>query len=180
MRGRLLSTIKITSSQNYTPSRWAKTLVVEMVGGGGSGAGAPAVNTGTNYVSCGSPGAAGAYAQFCIDLTTLPISEIPLTVGAAGVGAVGGSGSAGGSTSFGAYVTCGGGGYGMRFPLRPERLHGGAPQLAALSYQPRHQDSPSSVISKGRMDGPRLFSAGLVVPARVSAFLSQSPARHRL
>lgn len=119
MRGRLLSTIKITSSQNYTPSRWAKTLVVEMVGGGGSGAGAPAVNTGTNYVSCGSPGAAGAYAQFCIDLTTLPISEIPLTVGAAGVGAVGGSGSAGGSTSFGAYVTCGGGGYGNAICAAP-------------------------------------------------------------
>lgn len=119
MRGRLLSTIKITSSQNYTPSRWAKTLVVEMVGGGGSGAGAPAVNTGSNYVSCGSPGAAGAYARFIVDLTTLPISSIPLTIGSAGVGAIGGMGSGGGSTSFGTYVTCGGGGQGQTISAAP-------------------------------------------------------------
>ncbi|NHN93808.1 glycine-rich domain-containing protein, partial [Acetobacter sicerae] len=119
MRGRLLRTIKIISSQNYTPSRWAKTLVVEMVGGGGSGAGAPAVNTGSNYVSCGSPGAAGAYAKFDIDLTSLATSAIPLTIGAAGVGAVGGMGSAGGNTSFGAYVTCGGGGAGQTISAAP-------------------------------------------------------------
>lgn len=106
MRGRLLGTYMISASTTYLPSRWAKTLRVSMIGGGGAGGGAYG-NVGTNC-SVGGAGAAGGYAEFLVSLTTLP-GPFVLTVGAGGTGMQGGGGGTGGSSSFGTYVTCTGG-----------------------------------------------------------------------
>lgn len=87
------------------------TIIVEMVGGGGGGGGAT-----SNFACCG---AAGAYAQFVLDVTN--ISSAPLVVGAAGAKGSGASsgtnGAAGGNSTFGnspVYCQTNGGGGGLK------------------------------------------------------------------
>lgn len=111
MRGRFLSEEVITVSATYTPSRWAKTLRVRMVGGGGSGAGALGQTTDKQMVSCGGCGGSGGYMEFLVDVAKVSWPQ-QLTVGARGIGADGGKGSGGGDTIFGTLAKCSGGGPG--------------------------------------------------------------------
>lgn len=81
-------------------------LEVEVQGGGGGGGGA------FNPISYGSGGGSGGYAKGIITEAALGASET-VTVGAGGAGGVNNSDGANGSTSsFGAHISCGGGGFG--------------------------------------------------------------------
>ncbi|RDG78224.1 hypothetical protein DWA41_16365, partial [Klebsiella pneumoniae] len=99
--GRLLNVQTFLSSGTYTPTPGAKSVVVEMVGGGGGSDAAPA--TGAGQVSIVSGGGAGSYAKgrFSINFTSISI-----VVGAGGQGGTAASpvGSVGGSSSFGALM----------------------------------------------------------------------------
>lgn len=71
--GRLLNVQTFLSSGTYTPTPGAKSVVVEMVGGGGGSDAAPA--TGAGQVSIVSGGGAGSYAKgrFSINFTSISI-----------------------------------------------------------------------------------------------------------
>ncbi|EIV2267563.1 glycine-rich domain-containing protein [Klebsiella pneumoniae] len=104
--GRLLNVQTFLSSGTYTPTPGAKSVVVEMVGGGGGSDAAPA--TGAGQVSIVSGGGAGSYAKgrFSINFTSISI-----VVGAGGQGGTAASpvGSVGGSSSFGSLMVAPGG-----------------------------------------------------------------------
>lgn len=104
--GRLLNVQTFLSSGTYTPTPGAKSVVVEMVGGGGGTDMAPA--TGSGQVSIVSGGGAGAYAKgrFPISFTSVWVS-----VGTGGQGGVVGTpmGSAGVASSFGSLMSAPGG-----------------------------------------------------------------------
>ena len=108
MRGRFLSEEVITVSAGYTPSRWAKTLRVRMVGGGGAGGGAVGQAEDKQQVSCGGCGGSGGYMEFLVDVSKVSWPQ-QLTIGARGIGASGGQGSGGGNTTFGTLARCDGG-----------------------------------------------------------------------
>ena len=101
--GQLINVQVFSASGTYMPTLGTTKAVVEAQGGGGAGAGAVATS---NADSCGGGGGAGAYAK--VLMTTIPAS-VSVTIGAGGAGVTGGSGNNGGSTSFGSYLTVGGG-----------------------------------------------------------------------
>ncbi|MXF49848.1 hypothetical protein GR294_25550 [Raoultella sp. Lac2] len=104
--GRLLNVQTFFSSGNYTPTPGTKSVVVEMVGGGGGSDMAPA--TGAGQVSIVSGGGAGAYAKgrFLVNFTSVWVS-----VGTGGQGGVVGTpmGSAGVASAFGSLMSAPGG-----------------------------------------------------------------------
>lgn len=103
--GRLIGVQRFTSGGTYTPTTGTNSVIVEVVGGGGGGGGA-AANNGN-----GGGGGAGAYARVRF---TSSFSGVTVTIGAAGTAATAGAntGGSGGTTSFGALVSCPGGGGG--------------------------------------------------------------------
>ena len=105
--GRLLNIQVFTSSGTYTPTSGTKRIKVKAVGGGGAGGGAVATSTG---VSAGGGGGSGAYAE---GYYTSGFSGLTVTIGAAGASASGAVGGTGGTTSFGALISCPGGGGGQ-------------------------------------------------------------------
>lgn len=104
--GRLLNVQTFSSSGTYTPTPGTKSVVVEMVGGGGGSDMAPA--TGAGQVSIVSGGGAGAYAKgrFLVNFTSVWVS-----VGTGGQGGVVGTpmGSAGVASAFGSLMSAPGG-----------------------------------------------------------------------
>lgn len=92
---------------------WLKSVRVVVVGGGGGGGYCRA--TGTNQVSCGASGGAGAVGIFWLDADDLAATET-VTVGTGGAGGsvAGVYGAYGGTTSF-ASVLAYGGGYGSPY-----------------------------------------------------------------
>ena len=104
--GRLINVQTFTSSGVYTPTPGTKSIIVKAIGGGGAGGGAIATSTG---VSAGSGGSSGSYAEARY---TTGFDSVPVTIGLGGTSVVGGKGGDGGTTSFGALLSCPGGGGG--------------------------------------------------------------------
>ncbi len=106
--GRLLNVVTITASGTYTPSAGTKKVLVEVIGAGGGGQGAGAVRV------VGGGGGSGAYVKALI--TSLAASY-PVTVGTGGAGttatSAGQISNSGGATTFGSFITCGGGSGGV-------------------------------------------------------------------
>jgi len=109
--GRLLRTILINTSGNYTPSQDAKKIVCKMAGAGGSGASSVTVDTNT-YSSAGGGGGGGGYVEFVVDLSKFSVKNIPITIGLGGGSVVGNIGNSGGTTYFGSNIYASGGGSG--------------------------------------------------------------------
>lgn len=98
-----------TSSGTWTKPANAKQVWVRAVGGGGAGGGAAA--TGASQWSFGDGGGSGEYGELWAAASTLGSTET-VTIGAGGVGSSGAVGGSGGTTSFGAHMSCNGGGGG--------------------------------------------------------------------
>lgn len=101
LSGRLIKTVKFTTSGAYSPSANAKRIRVRAIGGGGGGGGG---NVSGSY---GGGGGAGAYAEVMINTTGLAL-PVTITIGSGGAGSAI-TGSAGGITSFGSMISCPGG-----------------------------------------------------------------------
>lgn len=104
--GRLINIQTFYSSGTYTPTSGTKSVIVEMVGGGGGSDAAPA--TGSGQVSIVTGGGAGAYAK---GRFLTGFSGASVVVGAGGVGGTSGSpvGAVGGTSSFGTLIYAPGG-----------------------------------------------------------------------
>lgn len=100
----------MTASGTYTPTAGTKRIRVTIVGGGGGGGSGQGNSAG--YVSAGSWGGAGGVARKTIDVTS--VSSVSVTIGSGGnPGAFSlNQPGDGGTTSFGSYMTSGGGGRG--------------------------------------------------------------------
>lgn len=106
MPGRLLGPpIRFNSSGTYTPSAAARIARVRGVGAGGPGGFAS--STASGYLAAGGAGGAGGEAEFWISLTG--VTSIPVTVGSPAIQGQVNVQSVSGSSSFGDYVTLGGG-----------------------------------------------------------------------
>lgn len=93
----------LSGAGTYTPTAGVRAIRVQMVGGGGPGAGCG--NTNAGEATCGNGGAAGGYVDHFI---TSPLASYAYSVGAAGVGVSGTGGSPGGNTTFGSLSANGG------------------------------------------------------------------------
>lgn len=92
-----------TSSGTYTPTVGMKSIIVDVVGAGGSGGRAGV------YFESGSSGGGGAYGRGL--MTNLDVTgPVAVTIGAGGIGiTIAAAGNDGGTSSFGAFVVCTGG-----------------------------------------------------------------------
>lgn len=108
--GRKIAEKWITASGTYTPTPGTKRIRVTIIGGGGGGGSGQGNSAG--YVSAGSGGGAGGVARKTIDVTS--VSSVSVTIGSGGNPGVFSSNHPGdgGTTSFGSYMTAGGGGRG--------------------------------------------------------------------
>ncbi|MFB5642001.1 phage tail protein [Kluyvera ascorbata] len=108
--GRKVAEKWITASGTYTPTPGTKKIRVTIIGGGGGGGSGQTNSAG--YVSAGSGGGAGGVARKTIDVTS--VSSVSVTIGSGGNPGVFSSSQpgGGGTTSFGSYMTAGGGGRG--------------------------------------------------------------------
>jgi hypothetical protein len=122
--GRLIGLQTFTSNATYTPTAGTKTAIARLIGGGGAGGGAAA--TSSSQISVGGGGGSGSYLEIGIDSP----SAMPVTIGAGGIGAVGGSGAAGGTTILGTVASAPGGGQGNSVLITSTTSNGGAPGLA--------------------------------------------------
>lgn len=104
--GRVLAVRVFTASGTYNPTAGTKSIMVELVAGGGAGGGALAVGSG--QTSAGSGGGAGGYARGYL---TANFAGVSISVGAGGAGSSG-AGAPGGATSFGGILGATGGGGG--------------------------------------------------------------------
>ncbi len=113
-----VQTFTIAGANTWTKPTGAKAVYVICVGGGGGGGGGTGGAAGTARIG-GGGGGGGARAERWLSASDLGATETA-TVGAggnAGNGGVSGgaaatNGTAGGNSTFGAYLTCYGGGYG--------------------------------------------------------------------
>jgi len=106
----------------YTPSTGTRAVFVEVQAAGGGGSGAQA--TSSVQMAVGISGGAGGYARKWI---TSAFAGVNVTVGAGGTagGAGATTGGTGGSSSFGAIISCTGGGGGPLGDIRPNTAMGG-------------------------------------------------------
>lgn len=104
--GRLLNVrvISTVGATVYTPTTGTKSVLVEIIGGGASGAGCNA--TGASQVAVGSGGTAGAYAK---GYFLTGFSGVTVTIGAGGAAISGQNWNNGGASSFGALMSAPGG-----------------------------------------------------------------------
>ncbi|MCL5589082.1 glycine-rich domain-containing protein [Enterobacter roggenkampii] len=103
--GRLINVKTFTSSGTYTPTAGMKYCIVEGIGGGGAGGGAPITASGN--VGLGAGGHAGAYGKATFTIADIGASK-PVTVGAGGVTTTNAGGD-GGNSSLGSLVVFTGG-----------------------------------------------------------------------
>ncbi len=97
--------ISAAGAGTYTPTAGMSYVIVECIGGGGSGQSPAAPN------AFGQGGGAGGYCKLTFDAATIGVSQ-SYVVGAGGIGVTNASGNAGTDTTFGAFLTAqkGGGG----------------------------------------------------------------------
>jgi hypothetical protein len=102
------ATLSLYASGAFTWTRPANLIAihVRMVGAGGAGGGAAI--TAAGQMSGGSGGGSGGYSEAWFDADSLP-TTVAISVGAGGVAVAGAAGGTGGDTSFGPYLTAGGG-----------------------------------------------------------------------
>lgn len=129
--GGLIGVQTFTSSGTYTPTPGTKSVIVEVIGGGGSGGGCGATN--------GSQGAAasgGSSASFAKARLTSGFSGVAVTIGAGGATTSAGAviGNSGGTSSFGTLVTApgGAGGYAGTAFIPPAVVGGSLPGAAPV------------------------------------------------
>lgn len=103
--GRLIGVQTFTSSGTYTPTPGMTTCIVEGVGGGGAGGGAPVTISGN--VGFGAGGHAGAYGKGQFTTAQVGASQT-ITIGLGGVATTNAGGN-GGQTSFGSLMLLPGG-----------------------------------------------------------------------
>jgi uncharacterized membrane protein YgcG len=101
---------KAAGTFTYTPTAGTRFRIIEGAGGGAGGG--ATYDTGAGNSSVGGGGGAGEWKK--ILLTTAITGTVTVTIGAGGAGGInntlpGYDGSPGGATSFGAYLTLGGG-----------------------------------------------------------------------
>lgn len=130
-RGRLLNVQRFVSSGTYTPTAGAKTVIVEVQGGGASGYGCTG-QAATGTCSVGSGGNAGTYFK---GLISNPRS-CTVTIGAQTGNGYNGTGVEGNSASFGDYITCPGGGAPSGWNQQPAPLATGGHPYRTPSYSP--------------------------------------------
>lgn len=99
--GRLLNVqyFLAAGTSTYTPTAGTTSVVVECIGGGSAGGGAPATGAGT--FSMGGGGASGGYSRSRL---TSGFSGQTVVVGAGGTGVSGAAGNNGGNTTFGGTI----------------------------------------------------------------------------
>jgi len=98
--GRLKRIIRLTAgSGNYTPGEDVQMLLVEMVGGGGSGGSPTAVDANT-CSNAGTGACGGNYYKFAVTKASATWNTFAYTVGAGGASVIGSDGKAGGNTIF--------------------------------------------------------------------------------
>ena len=85
----------------YIPTIGMKFCIISMVGGGGGGGGSLA--TGNKQCSAGGGGGSAAYAQVIFTAQEIGVSR-PITIGAAGVGALGINGTSGTPSYLGSLI----------------------------------------------------------------------------
>ncbi len=107
--GRLIGVRVFPGNGAYIPSPGMVTAVMEVQGGGGSGAGI--TTPGAGNISLGGPGACGAYALGRFSAASIGASQV-VTVGGGGTIGAGAAGGAGGTSSVGSLITAPGGGGG--------------------------------------------------------------------
>jgi hypothetical protein len=111
-KGQLIGVQTFTASGTYTPTAGTNSIVVEVQApGGGSGGIAAVTATGSTFYALAGAGGGGGWGRKRI---TASFSGTTVTVGAQGAGGAAGAnpGTAGGTTSFGAFLSCTGGGGG--------------------------------------------------------------------
>lgn len=97
-----------TATGVYTPAAGVKWITVECVGGGGAGGTTP-ITSNTRCAASGG-GGGGAYRKVLITKAQLVGAPFVVTIGTGGtVNLANGAGGNGGITSFGSFVSCGGG-----------------------------------------------------------------------
>ncbi|BCI68060.1 glycine-rich domain-containing protein [Acetobacter aceti] len=176
MRGRFLGTVRVNSSQNYTPSRWAKTLRVRMWGGGGSSGGAAPQVAGAGGASCGGCGGCGGYIEFLLTVSDFSWPQT-LTVGSGGIGAYGGMGSGGGDTHFGQIAIAYGGSAGSTIAAQlgqsawGQQANGGSYEITTstgvqlvMSFIGENGQSPFIAANFIYSNGALVPSAGVPIP----------------
>jgi hypothetical protein len=163
--------VKFTASSTFVPGDypWLRAIRIRLVGGGGAGAGTPAV--GAAQFSFALSGHAGGYAEALVLAGDLAASET-VTVGAAGVGASGVSGGDGGTTSFGTHAAATGGDGGRAMSadstsaIPSVYLNSGSPGTGTVGdLRFRGGDGGDAVIPGGG-------SIGLAAPGGASHFAS--------
>lgn len=98
------------NSGTWTKPANAKSVYVEVVGGGGAGGGS--ATTGATQASMGSGGGAGGYCAGMFDAASLS-ATVTVTVGSGGTSISGSDGLAGTGSSFGSLITASGGSGGI-------------------------------------------------------------------
>lgn len=130
--GRLLNiqVLSVSGTQLYAPTPGTRSILVEMIGGGGGSAGCAATAADQTGLTC--PGGNGAYAMLRLNSG---FDNVTLTVGAGGLaGSSTQPGGNGGTTSFGALASCPGG---------KGSLVGGVSSTTPIaSYSPGHSGEP--------------------------------------
>ena len=117
---------RTAGTTNWVVPTGVKRVRVEVSGGGG---GTSSFNQGTPNALMNS-GGGGSYAAGYFDVT--PGAVIPVTVGAAGATGTNGPGTHGGDSSFGTFLTAGGG---KSAQSTSELAAGGTAQWSATLYQ---------------------------------------------
>jgi len=180
--GRLLNVQVLTSSGTYTPTSGTTSVVVEAVGGGGGSGGVPATSSTQSGIS--GPGAPGSYAKARY---TSSFSGVTVTIGSGGTaGTTSTAGGAGGTTSFGALLTCPGGGgspFGSASATTGNASSGSAASLPSGSgilvstvIQPNGALQASANIAAGQYSPPSPMPGSLRGKGADGVFLGSSSA----
>ncbi|WP_175980070.1 hypothetical protein [Caballeronia zhejiangensis] len=140
-----------TGATTWTPLSGTSYFYAEVLGGGGSGAGAAA--TGASQVSGGSGGAAGSFAEGYFPISAVSGAQA-ITCGAGGAAATGFAANNGGSSSIGSLVSAPGGPGGVAFGPAA------APQTAAMNNGTIATGGQINMI--GQVGQPTLISSASV------------------
>lgn len=144
-------------SFTYTPTAGMKYCSVQAVGGGGAGGGC----TATDPNRCGGGGGAGGYCEQIFAAVDIGPSQ-SVVVGVGGTGATGGTGTDGGNSTFGSFLTAGGGSGG--FPDQGAAGGGGGTATGGVIHA-NGCDGGSAFVTAGVPDFGTVYYAGNGAPS---------------